>query len=251
MIVFTCEDNFEAMMTCIYDAWASKLGHKNIKLLAEPLGNLELFCEYRHIDADSLKAEKVIRAIRHKISPSAYHMVFRTAISCIDDKLDAIYRFLLLGFAFGAESVNMLANPYVARIFEINRRVGSETHYFREFIRFKEMKGKVYAATIEPKSDIVALLAPPFEDRMPSENWMIIDNNRRTALIHPKDERSYMTSLSDAEYERLTELENTNDPFIDLWKGFFASIAIEQRKNYKCQRNHMPLWYRKHVTEHL
>ena len=24
MIVYTCEDTFEAMMTCIYDAWASK-----------------------------------------------------------------------------------------------------------------------------------------------------------------------------------------------------------------------------------
>lgn len=58
MIVFTCEDTFEAMMTCIYEAWASKAGHKNIKLKTEPIGNLELFCEYRHTDGDMEKCRK-------------------------------------------------------------------------------------------------------------------------------------------------------------------------------------------------
>ena len=52
MTVFTCEDNFDAMMTCVYEAWASRLGHSNIKLKTEPIGNLELFCDYRHVDTD-------------------------------------------------------------------------------------------------------------------------------------------------------------------------------------------------------
>ena len=52
MIVYTCEDTFEAMMTCIYDAWASKEGHQNIRLKTEPLGTMELFCEYRIIRPD-------------------------------------------------------------------------------------------------------------------------------------------------------------------------------------------------------
>ena len=53
MIVFTCCDTFDDMMTCIYDAWAARLGHSNIRLQTEPIGNFELFCEYRHIDADN------------------------------------------------------------------------------------------------------------------------------------------------------------------------------------------------------
>lgn len=249
MIVFTCADNFEAMMSCIYDAWASRLGHRNIRLQTEPLGNLELFCEYRHLEADPDRAASVIRSIQEKISFSAYQMVYRAAISCMEDKLDAIYRFLLLGFSYGAAVTDMLGSPYVCRIFEINRKVGNEAHYFREFIRFKAMSDQVLAAYIEPRSDIIALLAPPFEDRMPSENWMIIDDNRRSALIHPKDEESYLTELTPSEYERLKELEDSDDPFIDLWKGFFEHIAIKQRANYRCQRGHMPLWYRKHATE--
>ena len=55
MIVYTCEDTFEAMMTCIYDAWASKEGHQNIRLKTEPLGTMELFCEYRSVTSDPVK----------------------------------------------------------------------------------------------------------------------------------------------------------------------------------------------------
>ena len=36
MTVFTCADDFSSMMTCIYDAWGSGLGHRNIRLMTEP-----------------------------------------------------------------------------------------------------------------------------------------------------------------------------------------------------------------------
>ena len=71
MIVYTCEDTFEAMMTCIYDAWASKEGHQNIRLKTEPLGTMELFCEYRTVTSDPVKARKVVRPIQQKISSTA------------------------------------------------------------------------------------------------------------------------------------------------------------------------------------
>ena len=71
MIVYTCEDTFEAMMTCIYDAWASKEGHQNIRLKTEPLGTMELFCEYRTVTSDPVKARKVVRSIQQKISSTA------------------------------------------------------------------------------------------------------------------------------------------------------------------------------------
>lgn len=251
MIIYTCDDRFEDMMTCIYDAWASKLGHKNIRLMTEPLGNLELFCEYRHVDADQQKTASVIRSIQNKISFEAYQMVFRCAVSCIPDKLDIIYRFLLLGFAYGGKVLHMLQHPVVMAIFEVNRKVTNEAHLFREFLRFTSMQDDVLVAHIEPHSDVLTFLAPQFADRMPSENWMIIDDTRRTAVVHPADCDFYLTSLSAEEFDRLTDLEDSSDPFVELWKGFFESIGIEKRKNYRCQRNHMPLWYRKHATEFM
>lgn len=245
--VFTCQNQFEAMMTCIYDAWASRLGHSNIRLMTEPIENLELFCTYRHIESDQEKAKKVIRSIQNKISSKAYRMIYRAAMSDQMDKLDTIYRFIAAGFHYGAPVIDFLQEPVIMRMMELNRKVGNEAHYYTEFIRFSDMDNHVLISHIEPKSNVLTLVAPHFADRMPSENWMIIDDTRMTAIIHPCDEDYYLTSLTNEELNRLSK--ETDDPFVDLWKTFFDTIGIKERKNPRCQRNMLPLWYRKHMTE--
>jgi len=247
MTVFTCEDNFDAMMTCVYEAWASRLGHSNIKLKTEPIGNLELFCDYRHVDTDPEKTTSVVRSIKSKISYQAYIMIYEAAMSDAEDKLDTIYRFMVAGFHYGAHVVDFLQEPVVMRMFELKRKVGNEAHFHVEFIRFANMPGDVLVSHIDPKSNVLTLVAPHFSDRLPSENWMIIDDKRFIAIVHPADQDYYLTILSKEEMDRLSI--QTDDPFIDLWKDFFNTIGIKERENHQCQRNLMPLWYRKHMTE--
>lgn len=247
MTIFTCNNTFEDMMSCIYTAWAARLGHNNVHLKTEPIGNLELFCDYRHVEHDADKTASVIRSIQKKISFHAYQMVYRAAMSFEKEKLDMIYRFLIYGFHYGPSVVNMLQEPAVMNLFELDRKVSNEAHLFREFLRFSEVD-KVLIAHIEPKCDVLTILAPQFTDRLPSENWMIIDDNRKTAVIHPSDQDYYMTILSKSELSRLKESERS-DIYTDLWKAFFKTIGVEARKNPRCQRTMMPLWYRKHMTE--
>ena len=249
MTIFTCKDTFEDMMSCIYTAWASRLGHKNIRLKTEPIGNLELFCDYRHVDHDPNQTASAIRSIQKKISFRAYQMVYRAAMSFQEEKLDMIYRFLIYGFHYGPAVVNMLQEPAVMNLFELDRKVMNEAHLFREFLRFSEID-HVLISHIEPKCDVLTILAPQFTDRMPSENWMIIDDNRKTAVVHPCDHDYYMTTLSEDELNRLKTSE-ISDLYTDLWKVFFETIGVEARKNPRCQRTMMPLWYRKHMTEFL
>ena len=100
---------------------------------------------------------------------------------------------------------------------------------------------------IEPKSNVLTLLAPHFADRLPSENWMIIDDRRRLAVVHPADRDYYLTPLSPEEFQTLSR--EPDDTFVHLWKGFFHHIGICQRRNSRCQRTMLPLWYRKNMTE--
>lgn len=249
MIVFTCEDTFEAMMTCIYDAWDSHEGHKNIRLMTKPVGNLELFCQYRHVETDMEKCHRVMKAVQQKISRRAYLMIFRCAASVNPDKLDIIYRFLLLGFYYGPKVISMLSHPAVSSCFELDRNVSNETHLFREFTRFSTSHNGILHAVIEPKSNILPLLYPAFEDRMPSENWMITDAGRKLAAVHPADGETYLTALSPKELDFIREDYFQKDVYTDMWVGFFQNISIRERKNPTCQRTHLPLWYRKYVPE--
>ncbi len=248
MIVFTCYDDFESMMTCIYDAWAARLGHSNIRLMTEPVEEPELFCQYRHIDPDPEKCRKVIRSVRTKISPNAYQDIYRSAMHWNPDKLDIIYRFLVLGFACGSQVTRMLNNPYVSALFELNRKVANESHQFREFIRFSRLNDQALFSLIEPKCNILTLVASHFADRMPSENWLITDKKRLLAVVHPKDKDYFLTSITPQELAHMEEAQK-GDSYSSLWKAFFHSVSVEARANYRCQRNFLPLWYRKNMTE--
>ena len=251
MYIFTCEDRFEDMLCCIYQAWkkALKVGHGCVRL--ERCGDEQpsLFDEYIHTEYREEEYIKVVRSIRSKISDEAYAYVYYACLSAEQDALDAVYRFLISGFREGADVVFMRTDPAVMRIKEIRRNVVHEARYFREFARFNSMNGKVYVCHIEPRSDVIYEVALHFADRMPSENWLIIDDNRNKAVVHPVDDEMYVRFLTREEMELLADTESVKDEYTDMWKAFFDAIVIKQRYNTDCQRNLMPIWMRKHVTE--
>lgn len=251
MYVYTCIREYDAMLTCIYVAWASGRGHENIRLELEPFGQYSIFDEYIHVDADSEKAEKVMDAVNRKISPQFYSALAYTSMAYEDDILDNMYRMMLLGFTYGESALYRVQNNCVMRHQQIRKRLGKEVCRFQEFTRFHEIEGNVYVAHIEPKSKLVAALGPIFKDRMPSENWMIVDDVHSEAVVHPKNENFYIRILNEEELQRLMMTERANDNYTDMWKVFFDAIAIEERKNPRCQRTLFPIWTRKHVVEFM
>jgi len=251
MTVFLCRDDFESMLTCIFDAWASGLGHDNVALQLEPLGQMDLLTEYIHVESDSLKAERVRNSIIRKISQAAYMWVYYASLSAEPDALDTIYRFLVLGFKVGAHVMSMLQEAAVMRMMELRRQVGNEAHLFREFIRFTSHNNILYTAHFEPKSNCILLVSQHFADRMISEYWMIIDDARGIAAVHNPNEQCYFRQLTDAELNTLSATEDIYDEFTMLWQEYFKTIAIKERENPTCQMNHFPKWMRKHATEFI
>lgn len=249
MTVFTCNDDWGSMLTCIYDAWASRLGHRNIRLEVEPVGQISMFDTYVHVDYDEGKANSVIDAIVHKISGYFYSMIAYPYGACEVDTLDTIYRMVVLGFKYGPAALDMYQYREVARFKEISIRYGREANSFFEFVRFHLVGDRVYIAHIEPKSHVMIPVAEHFKDRMPSEYWIIVDDVHREAVVHPINEPFYLVKLTDDEFEKLTVTESYNDSFTRLWQNYFNAIAIEERKNRRCQMNHFPVWKRAHAVE--
>ena len=192
----------------------------------------------------------MIRSIRRDISDEAYLDIYLATLSAEEDALQAIYNFLRVGFSMGGNALKQYANPHVMRILELRRKVSNESHHFREFTRFEKLNSSnVYVSHLEPKSDVIMLVGRHFANRMPSEQWMIIDDNRKTACVHPKDGENYLRYMTDEEFQTLRKTEEYKDEYTDMWKTFFHAIVIDERKNYVCQRNLFPLWKRKHAVE--
>lgn len=248
MTVFICGEEPEDIWCAVYDAWMSRLGHKNVRI--EPAGwDQNLFCQYREVIVTEEKAQKVIDSIRKKLSEDVYELIYRAALAQDPLRGDKIYRFLIYGFSLGLETLHMLQIPAVYEIFQLNRSVEREYGQWREFIRFSQMKGGVLFGKICPKHDIIALLALYFAERMPSETWIICDQGRNKAVVYQADQGWFLWRTDSKQWQSFLEKETDESEFEKLWHVFHQSIAIRERRNLRCQRNLMPLRYRPYMTE--
>ena len=134
-------------------------------------------------------------------------------------------------------------------VFQINRAVANEAHLQTEFLRFAEYSDQVLFSEIGPKNRVTALLMPYFTDRLPSEPFIIYDKNHQEAGVWTGKGRWYM--MRGAETEPLQALSGKTDQseYAALWSAFFHQIGIKERENPACQRMHLPLRYRKYMTE--
>lgn len=251
MRVFVCQDTVDSILTGIFVAWEYALAtsHEEVRLVKGSSYEMNIFEEYVDVVADEEKSQRVVNAICGKISQYAYELVYYAMLSCEDSAVDDIYRFLNQGFKVGPDIVRMYTDPAVSRILDIRKRVANEACSFREFVRFNSFQDSVYVSHIEPKNNVVMIVGNHFADRMPSEHWMIIDDARGIAVVHPKDQDNFIRVLTKEELERLKVTEDYKDEYTVMWKTFFDTIAIKERTNYNCQRNHFPIWKRKHVVE--
>lgn len=261
--VFVCGPEPEDIFSAVYDAWASRLGHGHVELeIGEENWQGQLFSEYRRVERDSEKAQKVARSVNSRISPEAYHGIYQAALSFSADRAEAIYRFLIRGFQMGARVTDCLQDPAVGRVFELSRRVGREGHLFLEFARFVQWDNGVLFARLEPKSNILPIIAPHFAGRLSGEDWIIFDAVRHRAAVHPAGRSWFLMDTADSGWDdmfdrpagegEITIANAGGDGAVweDLWRSFVKTIAIEARVNPGLQRNLMPLWYRKNMTEH-
>lgn len=248
MTVYLCRDDIDGILCGVYDAWMSRKGHSNVKLQLESCGNLELFCTYYEVEVTEEKIKKVIGAIRSRISEEAFHAVCDAALSHEENRADDIYRFLISAFHYGKRVMDMLQLPEVYEIFRLRRNVGNETHLLTGFVRFVQMDRGVLAGMIGPKNDVLILLAPFFADRLSGKNWILYDEKRRKAALHPANRPWFMVGMAAKEWD-LLEISEEETVYKELWKTFHRAIAIKDRTNPVCQKNHLPLHYRPYMTE--
>lgn len=249
--VFQCEESFTGILTGVYDAWASRLGHANVRLTAgqeEP----QLFCEYEEVKPDAVKAGKVMRTIENRMGEEALRIIAQAAASTEPERADVIYRTIVLGLHLpdGRRVTEMLSRPEIMKLFAFSRRAGNLAARYIEFLRFRELQNGVLLGEMDPEGDVLDLVAPHFADRFPLENWMIYDRRRKKTAVHPSGRAWYV--VEEVEEEAITGLKESGAEaeFSDLWKCFFQTIAIEARKNPKLQNQLAPLKYRAYMTEY-
>ena len=165
-VIFQCEDSMEGILTGVYDAWASRVGHDRVKLEAGPDHEMELFSEYRRVETDGEKAEKVAGTIRRRMGQNCWESIYQATLAEEKEKAEAVYRSVVLGLSLAQRKngsvyrlMENIQEPCIFQVMTLSRTVAREAHRYLGFVRFQEMKGKLLYSEIEPFGQIL----PPME----------------------------------------------------------------------------------------
>lgn len=249
--ILICSDSLEGIFTGVYDGWGLGNQGRQVEISIGQSAQTQLFCQYQTVEADAEKAGKVIRTIFQSLGRQTYEHICYAACSVEEDRGTCIYYALREGLAgkkANPDILQNLKNPYILRLSKMRQTVWHEMHRFLGFVRFREIQDKILLSVISPGNAILPLLGPHFADRLPGENWIIYDEKRQDALIHPAGKPWHIRRRAALE-ERWTKGGAEEEAYASLWKGFCRSISVSERENPKAQRQNLPHKYRKYLTE--
>jgi len=243
-LAYVHEGDLDGLFTAVFEAYRRREEPE----LIVPQGQLQAAFGQRVVEiaTDLEKARRVETGILSSLGDLAYHTVWTVFLSCDPGKDTIVYRYLRRGFSTGRRFYSDLAHDDVLAANKLCRRVEREAHQLKQFLRFSLMEGGVYYARITPQNCALPLLMPHFVDRYCVQPFLIYDPVHSLAGVYN------LESWELVETDGVTPPEPDRDEIRTrrLWKQFYDTIEIRERRNPRCQRNMMPQRYWKNMTEH-
>ncbi len=237
--VYLYDGKYNSLLSLIVELLKSKIKPINIK--CEKEYNMNLLDEVVYLETN-FNNLKILKKLPTNINRTLWYLF----LSDSKNKELLMYEFLK-NFLKYKEKVFQYRNiDSINETLKIIKYVGSEAHKYKGFLRFKCINDKFYFGEIEPNNNIISILAHHFKERL-NEPWIIHDLKRNIYAIYDLKKVIY---LGENDVIKMNIKTNLNEEkFEELWKTFFKTIAIKERKNLKCQMNYMPKRYWNHMLE--
>ena len=191
--------------------------------------------------------EFIVDSTINKIGYTNFNIIYKVFLSENKNKEIIIYYYYKNSLKYKNNTIYMRNLKCVSESLKIAKYVGSEAHKLKGFLRFKELKNNVLYATIEPTNNVLEILSNHFKKRLCNEYWIIEDKKRNIISLYDKND--YIIINKDNFIITDNELSNNEIEIENLWKNFYKTIGIENRKNEKCRMNFMPKKYWKNMIE--
>lgn len=242
-LVYLYDGTLEGFLCCVYESYVRRETPTDIRTQNSQAAILE---ETEWIRTDLEHAQKVYVSLDKRICLEAQDFLRQAFLTNEPEREILMYRFIRLGYHYGRTVFDRLTDE---TIFSLNKAVLNlrrEAHNYKGFLRFTAYDN-VLVACISPKNRVLPLISDHFSDRFPDETFLIYDKTHKMALVH-KPDGMILTSLDKLV---LPQIDDAEKAYRSLWRCFQTTIAIEERKNPKCQMNHMPRRFWDEMTEFM
>ncbi len=252
MVVFNYDGTFEGLLTCIFEGYNRKRFPDSV--LEEGKHSQNLFAETATIVSDSIKAKRVWKGIRQKLTSKNKQLLYYAFLSEEEGVEMRILRFAQRLFDNQLSVETDFGDDDVLHIVQAARKVKKEAMMMMQFVRFQQTKDGIYFCGIEPRYDVLPLVLGHFRSRFADQQWLLYDLKRNYGAwynLKTVEEVILTTQEINNKTGQVSEnVLNEGDAFYQtLWKSYFEHISIKERKNLRLQRQHMPRRFWKYLTE--
>ena len=252
MKIYTYDNTFEGFLTCVFDCYNRK--DFPVDICSRNGEQRYLFVESIDISTDSKKAERVWKGIQKHLSGRNKQLLFYAYLSEELGIEMKIYRFLRRMFSGHLNLETDYGDPDVLHLTQTSQKVKKEAMRMLQFVRFQRTQDQMYFCGIEPKYDVIPLIINHYQKRFADQRWLIYDLRRNYGILYgsEKVEEVVLTKKQFNAYNGQVKeelLHEGEDFYQKLWRSYFKHTNIEERKNLKLQRQHMPRRFWRYLPE--
>ncbi len=246
------DGSFEGFLSVVFQCYQQKLSPTNI--CKESDFQEVLFAQKQTIACAPQQAQRVWKALQKKLHRRNQELPLLAFLSEHPGIEMILYRFIRRVFDTNFSIETDYGDSDILQLKKLERKVLKETARLLQFVRFQETRDGIYFAPIEPEFDVLPFTLHHFKNRFADQQWLIYDL-RRDYGFHYNLKTVEEITLSEKTFSTIDGKVNSNlleeeeVHYQKLWKNYFDSINIKERKNLKVQRQHMPQRYWKFLPE--
>lgn len=252
MNLFIYDHTFEGLLTAISDAFTMALVPD--KIVSIKSFQDDLFAIKYEIETDFEKFEILWEQIKSKTNEQNCQRIFKAYLSEVKDIESIIYNYIKLIIETPHNVELDFSNDSVVKINNLQKKVGREAHRVMMFVRFQKTVDDIFYASFEPKYNVIPLTISHFKNRFADQKWVLFDTRRKYGYYYDLENVTEVTigkQKIDYNSGKVNDevLHVSEKLFQKLWKVYYESINIKERKNTKVHMQFLPKRFWKLLPE--
>lgn len=252
MNIFIYDQTFEGLLSAIHEVLEMK--EYPDKIVSIKSFQDDLFAKKYNISTDYNKFEEIWKTVKDKTNEQNCQRIFKAFLSENTGIENIIYDYIKLIIETPHSIETDFSNETVIKLNNLQKKVGREAHRVIMFTRFQKTVDDIYYASFDPKYNVIPLTISHFKNRFADQKWVIFDTRRKYGYYYDLENVREVTignqkvnlETGKADQEILHVSEKL---FQKLWKSYYDSINIKERKNLKVHMQFLPKRFWKFLPE--
>ncbi len=214
-----------------------------------------LFSTPAAVETDARVAADLEERIARRGEGGALRLLYRVVLSEQPGADRTAVRLALALLSHGRDVLEDVGFEPAFEGLRLSRMVSREVHRMHAFVRFGDLETpqtradaeRTYVSFVEPECDVLPLIGAHFKRRFPAMRWAILDARRHYGIVWNGERLSIQDDFPGAVWKQASRAQPSQSE--QLWRAYFRSVDIPERRNPDLQRRHMPKRYWRYLPE--